>query len=59
MPGVGWQLARAGRGGRKYGGPLTITQTLFGPNAILRVQEGMERGRDPGASYEWVVRRLR
>ena len=36
------------------GGPLTITLTLFGPSAILGVQEGMERGRDLGASYEWV-----
>lgn len=40
------------------GGPLTITLTLFGPSAILGVQEGMERGRDLGASYEWVVRGL-
>lgn len=45
-----------GKGLRRYGGPLTITQAPFGPNAILGVQEGTEHGRDPGASYEWVVR---
>lgn len=27
----------------------------FGPSDILGVQEGMECGRDPGASYKWVV----
>lgn len=52
-------MLEEGEAVREYGGPLTITQTLFGPNAILGVQEGMERGRDPGASYEWVVLRLR
>lgn len=45
-----------GKGVRPYGGPLTITQAPFGPSAILGVQEGTERGQDPGASYEWVVR---
>lgn len=31
----------------------------FGPSDILGVQERMECGRDPGASYEWVVRGAR
>lgn len=32
------------------GSPLTIAKAPFGPSAILGVQEGMERSRDPGAS---------